>query len=180
MKHFLLATVAVIALLFPARPATANVFVVADYNRFHEFKSERVGPLGLELSSLIMHPPWPRGAPEVALTASVRTQDCMIQLSGSYGEFEATLDHTADLVGLASKMVDTADELFVILVLKIHATYFMENLKLFQVALDATLAKCSQDGATVAKGQEISRIYRDAGSLIQSVVIAKIGALPKQ
>jgi hypothetical protein len=43
--------------------------------------------------------------------------------------------------------------------------------------LDLTLtsAGCSQDGATVAKGQEISRLYGDAAALVQSM-IEKIGA----
>jgi hypothetical protein len=42
-----------------------------------------------------------------------------------------------------------------------------------------TVGRCSQDGATVAKAKEISRIYKDAGSLVQSIV-EKVGASPQK
>jgi hypothetical protein len=41
----------------------------------------------------------------------------------------------------------------------------------------ATKNSCSQDGATVAKIQEISSAYNDAGALVGSI-IKKIGAKP--
>jgi hypothetical protein len=47
--------------------------------------------------------------------------------------------------------------------------------------LDLTLtnAGCSQDGATVAKGQEISLLYRDAAALVQSMIEKISAGAPK-
>jgi hypothetical protein len=47
--------------------------------------------------------------------------------------------------------------------------------------LDLTLtdAGCSQDGATVAKGQEISRLYGDAAVLVESVIEKIDAGAPK-
>ena len=66
---------------------------------------------------------------------------------------------------------------FVSAVLSVEAPAFLEQLKSHQQMLDLTLtsAGCSQDGATVAKGQEISRLYGDAAALVQSMN-EKIGA----
>src|SRR4029077_11303638 len=115
-----------------------------------------------------------------AIGAALATQECMIRLAEMFDAFEARLDRVADLVGVASKMVDSQDELLVIALLKLHASSFLQQLKFHQHTLNLTLrtSKCSQDGATVAKSQEIRRIYTDAGSLVQSILKKIGGAAP--
>ena len=72
-------------------------------------------------------------------------------------------------------MTDSRDETFALAMLTIDARGFLANQENYRTMLNSTLSKCSQDGATVAKGQEILRIYSDAASLVQSIV-KKIGA----
>jgi hypothetical protein len=95
----------------------------------------------------------------------------MIRLAESFDGFRAKLSSVGTLVGLATKMVDTEDMLLVKRVLSADVWSFLGQLKFHQQILSSTVTgKCSQDGATLVKGQEISRIYSDAGSLVQSVV----------
>jgi hypothetical protein len=44
--------------------------------------------------------------------------------------------------------------------------------------IELTAQACSQDGATLAKSQEILRAYNDAGSVVESIV-KKIAAPPR-
>lgn len=74
-------------------------------------------------------------------------------------------------------MADSGDELLVIGILRIDAPAFLEGMIFHRQILDATKMRCSQDGATVAKIQEISRAYNDADALVQTI-IKKIGAKP--
>jgi hypothetical protein len=67
----------------------------------------------------------------------------------------------------------------VIRVLRIQANGFLKQLEFYRRTLKTTVDRCSQDGATVAKSQEILRIYADTASLVQSI-IKKIGASPQQ
>jgi hypothetical protein len=104
----------------------------------------------------------------------------MIRLAGNLDGFESKLSGVETLVGLAARMVDDADLLLVTALLSNDASGFLELLNYHKQTLDLTVrsGKCSRDGATVAKGQEISRIYSDAGSLVQSIV-DRIGASPQ-
>ena len=163
------------SLVLPAE-AIANVLSLADYEYFHNFRA-RMHSIGMDLAARITNPP---GEPSPLNRPAIEAaQECMLRLAGNFDAFGAKLDRVADLVGVASKMVDSGDELFVIAFLRLQASGFLEQLKLHQHMLTQTMtvSKCSQDGATVAKSQEIRRIYTDAGSLVQSI-IKKIGAGP--
>jgi hypothetical protein len=83
------------------------------------------------------------------------------------------------LVGIAARMGDGKDESFVIALLLVNASGFLKQLEFHRRTINLTAARCSQDGATVAKSQEILRIYTDAASLVQSI-IKKIDANPPQ
>jgi hypothetical protein len=98
----------------------------------------------------------PHGTPQAAIAAA----DCMVRLIGNFVAFEAKLNNVGTLVGLAARMTDSADELLVICVLSNEAQGFIEQTKFYRQMLGSTTVRCSQDGATVAKGQEIVRIYK--------------------
>jgi hypothetical protein len=167
-------------MLTPTTPIRSPEFLRGPYERFHNLKG-RIHPLSLDLAALITNPPGepPLSVPlnRPALEAALRTQNCMIRLAAYFDGFEAKLDRIADLVGVASKMADSQDELLVIAVLRLHASGFLDQLKFHQHVLNLTVRTCSEDGATVAKSQEIRRIYTDAGSLVESI-IKKIGVGP--
>jgi hypothetical protein len=157
-----------------AKSATDNDLSAADYNRFREL-DVRIRPMADDLAAFMMRPPMPGDPLQTGLDAAVRTQDCMIRLAESFDGFRAKLSSVGTLVGLATKMVDTEDLLLVKRVLSADVWSFLGQLKFHQQILSSTVTgKCSQDSATLAKGQEISRIYSDAGSLVQSVV-KKVG-----
>ena len=158
-------------IVLPAKSVAANSLSLADYDRFHELNL-RMRPIAGDLATFMMRPPMPGGTLQTGLEAAVRTQDCMIRLAGNFDGLGAKLDSVGTLVGLATKMVDSADLSLVTRLVSVEAWAFLEQLKSHQRILNLTVSdrKCSQDGATIAKGQEISRIYDDAGSLVQSIV----------
>lgn len=160
--------------IVPTKSDAANNFSIADYDRFYELNL-RMRPVADDLSAFIVHPPMPGGTTQAGIDAAVGTQDCMIRLAGNFDGIVAKLDSVGTLIGLAAKMVDNADLLLVTNLLSVEAPAFLERLKFHQQMLNSTLIKCSEDGATVAKGREISRMYSDAASLVQSTV-EKIGA----
>jgi hypothetical protein len=151
-----------------------NDFDIADYNRFHDF-DVRMRPIADDLAAVMMRPS--PGNAEGSFASAARTRQCTIQLAGNFEAVRATLNGIGNLVELAAKMVHGTDMTFVSAVLSVEVPAFLEQLKSHQQMLDLTLtsAGCSQDGATVAKGQEISRLYGDAAALVQSM-IEKIGA----
>jgi N-glycosylase/DNA lyase len=67
----------------------------------------------------------------------------------------------------------------VTVLLSVDARGFVEHVKFSQQMITATVSRCSQDGATVAKAQEISRVFKDASSLVQSIA-EKVGANPQK
>ena len=173
-KSYLRALVLLAILVLPTKSAIANVLSLADYDDFHNLDL-RMRPIANDLDNFLIHPPMPRGAPQAAIEAAVRTQNCMIQLIGNFDAVGAKLYHVGTLVGLAAKMTDSADELLVRRLLSLSAGGFLEQLKDYRRMLNSTLEGCSQDGATVAKSQEILRIYSEGAALVQSL-IKKIGA----
>ena len=132
-------------------------------------------PIADDLVALVMRPS-PGNAEGSSASATI-AQQCTIQLAGNFDAVRAKLNGIGNLVELAAKMVQGTDMTFVSAVISVEAPAFLEQLKSHQLMLDLTLTSdgCSQDSATVAKGQEISRIYGDAAALVQSV-IEKIGA----
>jgi hypothetical protein len=151
---------------------TTSDFVITDSDRFHDF-DVRMRPVADDLAALIAHSTTPPGDAE----ASARTQECAIQLAGNFDGVRVKLNGIGSLVELAARMVHGTDMMFVSSVLSVEAPAFLEQLKSHQQMLDLILnsPRCSQDGATVAKGQEISRLYGDAALLAQSM-IEKIGS----
>jgi hypothetical protein len=151
---------------------TTNDFAITDSDRFHDFDA-RMRPVADDLAAFMMHPPTPSGDAE----APARTQECVIQLAENFDGVRVKLNGIGNLVGLAARMVHGIDMMFVSTVLSVEAPAFLEQLKSHQQLLDLILnsPRCSQDSATVAKGQEISRLYGDAASLVQST-IEKIGS----
>ena len=105
----------------------------------------------------------------------------LILLYGNFDGFEATLKNVRTLVGLAARMADSKDELLVLGLLRIDATGFVKQVEFYRHRLNLTVSKstCSRDGATIAKSQEMLRLYSDAASLVQSI-IKKIGPSPPQ
>jgi hypothetical protein len=135
----------------------------------------RMRPIADDLAAVMMRPS--PGNAEGSLASAATTQQCAIQLVGNFDAVRAKLNGIGNLVELAAKMVHGTDMTFVSAVLSVEAPAFLEQLKSHHQMLDLTLtsAGCSQDDATVAKGQEISRLYGDAAALVQSM-IEKIGA----
>jgi hypothetical protein len=152
-----------------------NDFDIADYNRFRDF-DVRMRPIADDLAAVMMRRS--PGNAEDGLASAATTQQCTIQLAGNFEAVRAKVNGIGNLVELAAKMVHGTDMTFVSAVLSVEAPALLEQLKSHQQMLDLTLtnAGCSQDGATVAKGQEISRLYGDAAALVQST-IEKIGAV---
>jgi hypothetical protein len=163
-----LSILALALLALPPKLAIANDFSVADYSRFHEL-DVRMRPVADDLAAFMMRLPMTGSTTKAGVEAAVRTQDCMIRLAGDFDRVKANLDTVATLVALAAKMADQADEALVIRFLSLQAEGFLEVMKDYRTMLDATMSRCSQDGATIAKGKEISRIWSDAASLVQSV-----------
>jgi hypothetical protein len=64
----------------------------------------------------------------------------------------------------------------VLRLLSVEASGFLMQLEFHRHTMNLTVVRCSQDGATVAKSQEILRIYGDAALLVQSL-IKKLGPL---
>ena len=164
------------SLVLSATSATANVLSLADYESFHSFNL-KLRPIADELAGLIGNPPMPGGMSKSGLEAATTTQNCMIRLIGNFDAFEVRVDKIGTLVGLAAKMADSRDESLVIALLNIVAPVFLEDMKALRQILNANKNRCSQDGATVAKIQEISRIYNEADALVATIV-KKIGAKP--
>jgi hypothetical protein len=161
------------SLVLSTTSATANVLSLADYESFHNFDL-KIRPIANDLDALLINPPTPGGRLEAATT----TQNCMVRLIGNFDPFTAMLHDLGMLVvGLAARMAASEDELLVVGVLRIEASGFLKRMKFQRQMLDATKGYCSQDGATVAKIQEISRIYNDADALVETIV-KKIGAKP--
>jgi len=165
------------SLVLSTTSATANVLSLADYENFHDFALKKISPIAAELAGLIGNPPMPGGMSRSGLEAAVTTQNCMVRVLGNFDAFRANLHNLGTLVGLASRMVDSEDELLVIGVLRIEAPGYLEGMKSYRQILNANKNRCSQDGATVAKIQEISRVYNDADALVDTI-IKKIGAKP--
>ncbi len=170
MSRCLRALVLLALLVLCAKSATANVLSVDDYSNFQNLFDSRIRPLKHDLSALILRPP-----AGFATQAGLETQNCIIRLALSLDGFTADLTTVWREAGLAGKMTDSRDETFALAMLTIDARGFLANQENYRTMLNSTLSKCSQDGATVAKGQEILRIYSDAASLVQSIV-KKIGA----
>jgi hypothetical protein len=160
------------SLVLSTASATANVLSLTDYENFHNF-SLKMRPIADDLAALLINPPMPGGRLEAATTA----QNCIIRVIGNFDPFAARLDTILTLVGLAARMAENGDELLVIGLLSIEARSFLQGMKFQRQMLDATKGYCSQDGATVAKIQEISRIHNDADSLV-AMIVKKIGAKP--
>src|SRR3989337_2445800 len=116
---YIRALVLLACLVIPSRPAIANILSIADDDNFHQLNL-RIRPLQMDLAELIIHPPIPRGVPQGGIESAVRTQDCIIRLAGNFDALGAKLDIVGTLVGLAARMVDSADELFVLRLLSIH------------------------------------------------------------
>jgi hypothetical protein len=163
MKHFWLGIFTASTLLFPALPATANDFTIADYDRFQDLIL-KMRPIAADLANITNSPVQP-GA-----EAAVRTQDCVIRLAVNFDALVPRFENIGTLVGLASRMAGDADLLLVTQLLSVNARGFLEQLTAHQQLLNATMQRCAQDGTAVAKGQGISRIYNEAGSLVQSVL----------
>lgn len=157
----------------PAKPSIRSDFTMADYNGFHEM-TLRMRPVGFDLAGFIMNPPTPGG-----LEAGLRTQDCMIRLTGTFDIIQASFDEISTMVGLAARMVDPQDRLLVTNLLGTHVSTFLANVKEYRTLLGSTAIKCSQDGATVAKGQEITHLLNDATALVQSAAM-RMGVTPRQ
>jgi hypothetical protein len=180
-KNYIRALILSAFLVVPAQSAIANLFSPADWEGFHNLYQRTLAING-DLATLIVNPP-PSAAPNNAfrekLESAERTQGCLIELAGNFDAFVVELNHVGTLVGLAGKMADGRDELFVIRVLRSDASYLLAQLEFYRRRTNLTVVKCSQEGATVAKSQEILRTYTDAASLMQSI-IKKIGAIPPQ
>ena len=170
-KSFFSAFILSASLVFSTMSATANVLSLSDYESFRKF-GLKTQPIADDLDALLINPPMQSGR-----EAATATQNCMVRLIANFGQFKLRVEHLGMLVGLASRMADSADELAVIALLSIRAPAFLEQMKIHRQMLDATKAYCSRDGATVAKTQEISRIYNDADALVETI-IKKIFAKP--
>jgi hypothetical protein len=160
------------SLVLPAKSATANDLSVDDYVSFHNLEL-RTRPVGDELSQLIIHPPMPHDvAPMAAIETAARTRECLILLAANLDAFEAKLGEVKSLVGVAAKMDDRGDELKVLDLLNIVASGFVAGVKFERQKVDFVVAKsaCSQDGATIAKSQEMLRFYGEAALLVQSII----------
>jgi hypothetical protein len=152
---------------------TSTDITMDDYNTFHQLLL-RIRPIGFDLAGFITKPPAQAGA-----AAAVHTQECMIRLAGTYEDFSDQFSAMTTLVGLSAKMKDPQDRQLVIGVLGLNVSGFLSNTPLSTQMIDATTqtSNCSQDGATLAKAQEIKRLFKNAHGLTQ-ILADRIGAKP--
>jgi hypothetical protein len=175
-RSYIRALVLLTVLLLAMKSAIAGPLTIADYDSYYAL-SVRMRPIGDDFAAFMTHPPMPGGASPAGIEAA-RTQNCIIELAGNYDTNSAKLNTVGLLIGLAARMVDGSDELLVISLLRNEALTFLKSLKFYRQMLSSTTRKCYQDGATVAKSQELSRLYDDADTFVQSIV-KKIGAEAK-
>jgi hypothetical protein len=74
-------------------------------------------------------------------------------------------------------MKDPQDRQLVMGVLRLNVSGFLTNTALSTEMIDTTTQTCSQDGATLAKAQEIERVFKDAHALTQTLA-DRIGTKP--
>jgi hypothetical protein len=154
------------------QPAIKHDFTLDDYNTFYAM-TLRMQPVGNDLAVFMKNPPMQGG-----LDAATRTQTCIIQVAGTFAGVESAFNHISTLIALAARMVDPEDLFLVTGVLRIDVSGFLTRVKHYQSMLDSTVSKCWQDGATVAKGQEITRIFKEATALVESVA-TRLGVGPQ-
>ena len=133
----------------------------------------RMRPVDDDLAEFMKNPPMQAG-----LDAAVRTQNCIIQPAGTFSAVESAFNQIKTLIGLSARMVDPDDLFLVNGVLGLDVSGFLTRIKYYQSMLNSTVSKCSQDGATVAKGQEITRIFREVTALVQSKA-TRMGVIPQ-
>jgi hypothetical protein len=152
-------------LAFPAGAASANLLGSDDYDGLRDL-AKRTFTLGKDIT------PVP-GTP-------VATSLCLIDLNKNLEKFHDKLDPLVSLVGLASVMADSADEMAVIHILSIEVPSFLESLEASRRGItsmvgDAIPDLCRRNSAVAVTAQKILSIYGDAASLV-GPIIEKIGA----
>jgi len=155
-------------LAFPAGSASANLLGSDDYGSLRNL-TKRTFTLGKNIST-----PAP-GTPVV-------TNLCLIDLNKNLGKIHDKLDPLVSLVGLASVMAESRDEMAVIHILSIEAPSFLKSLEANRRGINNMMGNaipdlCRQNSTVAATAQTILSIYGDAASLVGSI-IEKIGAPP--
>lgn len=146
-----------------SKPAIKHEFTLEDLAKFHAVDL-RMRPVGDDIARFIGNPPMQAG-----IDAAVRTQNCMIRLAGTYDAFTRMFNEIGSMIGLSARIVDADDLLLVTRILGSDVSAFLASVKDYRTMLNATVSDCSQDGATLAKAQEITRLFSEANALVEAV-----------
>jgi hypothetical protein len=76
VSRFILGMILLGSLVAPPKHAMANIFTIAEFDRFDDIMP-RMRAIGNDIAAFIVNPP------PVSISAAVRTQQCMIELSGN-------------------------------------------------------------------------------------------------
>jgi len=152
------------SLFLPVTSASANVLTPADYQSFQALDVKMLA-IGDDLYALISTRP------------EAHAPDCLMQLAFKFDAVQADLHRISTLVGVAASMTDNADELRVVRQLNLAAWGFVEQLKYHRLILSSIVGNCSEKEVG-SKGQDISRAWNDAATLIQSIIKKFGGSSP--
>jgi hypothetical protein len=143
-------------------PVLKHEFTLEDLEKFHAMDL-RMRPVGNDLAGFMGNPPMQAG-----LEAADRTENCMVRLASTYDAFTRSFNEIESMIGLSARMLDAEDLLLVNRVLGNDVSAFLAEVKDYQTMLNATVRICSQDGATIAKAQEIRRLFKEATALVEA------------
>ena len=155
--------------------AMANTLSLDDYKRLRPITLQ-MSAVSEDLANLIIKPPMKRGALD-AIASGNRTQECIIRLTGAFSVIETMLNSLAQLVAISARMINNEDEFILLQFVKLNAGGFVDQLGPHRQMLESTQLRCADDGATIAKGQEISRVYKDAEAAVR-LIIQKVDFIP--
>ncbi|MCV0387556.1 MAG: hypothetical protein K5821_14235 [Nitrobacter sp.] len=147
-----------VIVVVPASGQTSpSDITLEDYERFNQLKL-RIRPIGTEMVRYIRASPLHQN-----LSETVRSKDCMIHLYEIFEGFEDKFGAITSLVGLAANMRDHEDRQLTTKVLNLHAREFLASAPLVMRIIDnrTKMSGCSQDGAVVAKSQEMKSTLKD-------------------
>lgn len=98
----------------------------------------------------------------------------MIRLAGTYEDFLSRFRSLTTLIGLSARMVNDEDRRLTKAVIGLDVKGFLAGAGPSIAMINNTTMKCSQDGATIAKSQEIQRVFNEAIGVVK-VLAERLG-----
>jgi hypothetical protein len=110
-----------------------------------------------------------------ARSSPLAAKNCLFDILGNLNEFQSEFNLISSLARLSTSMIDSGDERALLDELLDNAPFFLRSLERLRQGVNQATGHCSQDGAVAVKAQEVLNLYRDAASMVGSI-IKKIGA----